>query len=354
MTFLHPLVRSAVYRSASPHERRAVHLALAEVDRRRRPTRTAAPGISPPRRRARRGGRGGARAVGRTRAGARRARRGGGVPAPLGRADARSGATRRAGARRRAGQPARRRVRRGAGAAGAPPRRGSWTSSSVPGSICCTPSWPTPRTAGATRRRCCCAPRASSRRSTCGSRARPTSTRGAPRCSPGGLAGAGGLLDVSRAVASAPGAGARRRGRATCSWTASRSSFTDGPPGRDAGAAARLRRVRGRRGLGVEEMLRWGWLATAAAAYVWDLDTCLAARRPRRRARARGRARSRSWPSPPTCSPRPRRWPATSRGAAQLIAEADAVVQATGARRRPVRRARARRRSAGARRRRSR
>src|SRR3712207_324008 len=27
----------------------------------------------------------------------------------------------------------------------------------------------------------------------------------------------------------------------------------------------------------VEEVLRWGWLATAAAAYVWDHDTCLAA-----------------------------------------------------------------------------
>ena len=86
-------IRSCARRSIARRrrgERRAVHRALAEVtdaERRRRSPRLA------PRRgrgRARRGRRRRARALRRPGAGARRARRGGGVPAAVGRADARS------------------------------------------------------------------------------------------------------------------------------------------------------------------------------------------------------------------------------------------------------------------------
>lgn len=90
----------------------------------------------------------------------------------------------------------------------------------------------------------------------------------------GGLAGEVNLLDVSRAARAAP----RRSEPPRASdllLEGLASLFTDG---RGVGVPV-LRRAAAAfagRAISTEEMLRWGWLATAAAAVVWDFETCMA------------------------------------------------------------------------------
>ena len=186
--FRHPLVRSAVYRSARARpSARAVHRALAEATdagRRPRPPRLA-PRAAP--RRA------------RTRTVAAELER------SAGRAQARGGLAAAAAFLQRAAEltpdPARRAERALAAAqaklhAGAfdaalgcspRPRPGRSTSSQRRAARpAARPDRVRLERADATRRRCCSRPRGASSRSTPGWRARPTSTRSARRCSPAG------------------------------------------------------------------------------------------------------------------------------------------------------------------------
>ena len=91
----------------------------------------------------------------------------------------------------------------------------------------------------------------------------------------GGLATTATLLDVSRAVRSAPAAPEPAR-PSDVLLDGLASVFTDGR----AAATPLLQRASAAfagTDVSVEEVLRWGWLATAAAVVVWDFDTCLAA-----------------------------------------------------------------------------
>jgi DNA-binding CsgD family transcriptional regulator len=89
----------------------------------------------------------------------------------------------------------------------------------------------------------------------------------------GQLAGAGNLSEVSQAVKTAPEPAAPRPSDHLLDGFA--LVFTDGRP---AATPVLRRAVSAFAGteVSVEELLRWGWLATAAAVYVWDYDTCLA------------------------------------------------------------------------------
>jgi DNA-binding CsgD family transcriptional regulator len=89
----------------------------------------------------------------------------------------------------------------------------------------------------------------------------------------GQSASAGGLLDVSRAVMTAPGA---PHPPSPCDLLLDGLAlvFTEGRPA----AAPVLKRAATAFAGGeasTEEVLRWGWLATAAAVWGWDFDTCL-------------------------------------------------------------------------------
>jgi DNA-binding CsgD family transcriptional regulator len=90
----------------------------------------------------------------------------------------------------------------------------------------------------------------------------------------GQLATAGSLLDVSRAVRTAPEPEPSPR-PSDVLLDGFALVFTEGRP-----AATPLLQEAATAFAGpdvsVEEVLRWGWLATAAAVEVWDFDTCLA------------------------------------------------------------------------------
>jgi DNA-binding CsgD family transcriptional regulator len=145
----------------------------------------------------------------------------------------------------------------------------------------------------------------------------------------GRLASAGSLLDVSRAARTAPAPAHPPR---PCDLLLDGFAlvFTDG---RQTAAPVLQRAATAFAGtdVSVEEVLRWGWLATAAAVFLWDFDTCLAvATREVQLARDSGALEVLAVGVNVLCQ-------AVALGgdfaaAALLIAEADAVREATGTR----------------------
>ena len=267
--FRHPLARSAVYRSASLSDRQQMHAALAEVtdpqadpDRRAWHRAQAAGGpdeeVAAELERSRRPG-----------AGPGRACRGRGVPRAVGAADRRSGAARRTHAGRGAGQHAGRRVRQGPGTAGDGGGRGRSTSSSTCGSTCYAA-----HIAFA---------------SGLGSDAPSLLLKAARQLEPfdldlaretylaawgaaglaGQLSGRDLLLEICHAVqALPPPPGDPRPLDLLLHGVA---LLTTGGP---AAAAATLQRAASvLTSIPVEDVLRWGWMATVASTIVWDFDS---------------------------------------------------------------------------------
>src|SRR5919197_2734795 len=145
----------------------------------------------------------------------------------------------------------------------------------------------------------------------------------------GRLANAVGLREVSEAVGTAPAPAQSPR---ACDLLLDGFArvFTEGRPA----AAPLLERAAAAFAgpvVAVDEVLRWGWLATAAAVYVWDYDTCLAVA-----ARGVQLARDSGALEVLAVAVNVLGQAATLGGdfgrAAQLIAEADAVTEATATR----------------------
>jgi DNA-binding CsgD family transcriptional regulator len=90
----------------------------------------------------------------------------------------------------------------------------------------------------------------------------------------GRLARAGGLLDVSRAARAAPRPADPPR-QSDLLLDGFALLFTDGRAAADP-VLKRAANGFADSAVSIEEVLRWGWLATAAAVVVWDYETCVA------------------------------------------------------------------------------
>jgi DNA-binding CsgD family transcriptional regulator len=144
----------------------------------------------------------------------------------------------------------------------------------------------------------------------------------------GRLASTGSLHDVSREALARPRPPGPQR-PADLLLHGFSLAFTEG---RSAAAPVLERAARGFAGddVTVEEVLRWGWLATAAAVMVWDYETCLAvATRGVRLARESGALAVLAVSV--NVLAQAVALAGESAGATSLIAEADSVTEATGA-----------------------